>query len=419
MRVLAVNKYYQLTGGGDRFFFDTNEILTNHGHEVIPFCLAYPGNRPTPYDKYFPDGVSGTAADEAGLIHKAKLFADGIYSTDAKKALSTLIQDVTPDVAHLHILHYTMSPSVIDALHERGIPVIFSLHDYRLVCVGGYLYAKGAECHECKGGQYLAAWKNRCYRGSRTQSLMGVLGNYLYEQTGLYDKVDLFTVPHEGMQNLVAEFGIDKDRIRILRNPLLLKNPLPPTSNGDYILFFGQLSRAKGVFTLIEAATRLPHIRFVLCGTGPESETLAAIIKERSLDNVEIDPNTRWNTGLQNLIAGSRMVVSPSEWPTPMEYSTLEAMALGKALVASRIGGNREIIEDGVCGLTFAPGDATSLAQAIQQLYEDPSKTERMGLQARNKVERTFSADRHYAELMEIYGEAKMRREQRRPGLSR
>ncbi len=418
MRVLAINKYHQLTGGGDRFFFDTNDILTRHGHDVVPFCLAYPNNRPSAYEKYFPQGVPGTAADQLGILDKARVFANGIYSREAKQGLSRLLRDVTPEVAHLHVLHYTMSPSVIDTLDASGLPVVFSLHDYRVVCVGGYLYANNAECHECKGGRHLAALKHRCYRNSRMQSLMGVAGNYLYEATGLYDKVDLFTVPHEGMRNLLDEFGVDKERIRILKNPLLLPTQFPASTTGDYVLFFGHLSRPKGVFTLLDAAARLPHIRFILCGAGPESIKLSELIEKQSLKNVQIDGVTRWNQGLEELIAGSRFVVSPSEWPTPLEYSTLETMALEKALVASRIGGNREIVTDGVCGLTFTPGDSADLARAIQRLYDDPLACTHMGQKAKEKIAREFSPDVYYQDLMAIYGEAADRRKLRQAGQS-
>src|SRR6185437_16281462 len=116
MRILNVNKYYQLTGGGDRFFFDMAHILTTRGHEVIPFCLSYPGNLETPYAHYFPEGISGHDAARQSILSKLRLFRNGIYSIESKKSLRKLLRDVRPDVAHLHILHYTMSPSVIDVL---------------------------------------------------------------------------------------------------------------------------------------------------------------------------------------------------------------------------------------------------------------------------------------------------------------
>jgi glycosyltransferase involved in cell wall biosynthesis len=413
LKVLSVNKYHQLTGGGDRFFFDTNEILAQHGHDVVPFCLDYTNNRPSPYQDYFPSGVSGTAADKVGILQKAKLFANGVYSLESKSSLSRLIRDIPIDVAHLHVLHYTMSPSVIDALHSARVPIVFSLHDYRIVCVGGYLYANGRECHECMHRRYYTALKHRCYRESRVQSLMGVLGNYLYDAIGLYDKVDVFTVPHEGMRALLGEFGISKDRILILKNPLLLKGSLPSRFTGNYVLYFGQISRQKGVFTLLEAACRLPNIRFVFCGSGPALDELRSSIETNGANNVEVDTTTRWGGGLEQLIAGSRFVVSPSEWPTPLEYSTLETMALGKAIVASRIGGNREIIEDGSCGLTFIPGDSADLTRALLELYDDPARLERMGNQAKANIARDFSPEKYFSNVMDIYGEAVTRRANR------
>jgi glycosyltransferase involved in cell wall biosynthesis len=246
MKILNINKYYQHTAGGDRFFFDMANILLSKGHEVIPYCLDYPNNYETPYASYFPKGVSGMDVEKQTFFRKIKLFLNGIYSFEAKAGLARLLSDVTPEVAHLHILHYTMSPSVIDVLHCKNIPIIFSLHDFRIVCAGAYLYTQGHQCQKCIGGQYYNAIRYRCDQNSKARSLMGTIGNYLYRFIKIYNKIDIFTVPHNGMLELMIAFGIPYNKLRVLKNPLCLKEELPSPSVGKHVTFFGNLSSQKG-----------------------------------------------------------------------------------------------------------------------------------------------------------------------------
>jgi glycosyltransferase involved in cell wall biosynthesis len=417
MRVLNVNKYYQLTGGGDRFFFDSASILAAHGHEVIPFCLDYPGNLPTPYAPYFPPGVRGALVEMQSLWTRARLFLNGIYSREAARAMRRMLDKFHPDVAHLHILHYAMSPSVISALDEAGIPIVFSLHDYRVVCANGFLYRGGRECHDCRKGRFYNALRYRCYRNGFLSSLMGAVGNYLYSGLGLYKKVDVFTVPHEEMGLLLSEeFGLPASRIRILKNPLAGDVGSAVVSNGpgEGVLYFGNITPQKGVFTVVRAARLLPEVFFLICGSGPSLPELKEIIRREEVRNVRVDETTRWETGLPSLIRSSRLVVSPSEWPTTLEFSTLETMMLGKALVASRVGGNRVLVDEGVTGALFTPGDAEDMAAVVRRLYGDPNACSLMGNRAREKALRDFSSESYYADVTSIYEEAVALRSARR-----
>jgi glycosyltransferase involved in cell wall biosynthesis len=413
MKILNINKYYQYTGGGDRFFFDTAKILSLKGHEVIPYCLDYSNNLTTPYARYFPKGVSGIEVGKQSLSKQLRLFLNGIYSLKAKSQLKHLISETKPDIAHLHIIHYTMSPSVIDVLNNNGIPIVFSLHDYRIVCAGGYLYNQGYPCQKCKKNKYYHATVDRCYRNSRFSSLMGTIGNYLYKLINLYQKVDIFTVPHHNMLEILTEFGIPREKLQILPNPLVFDHDLPSPSLGKLVLFFGHLSTQKGIFTLLRAAANLPDIPFVICGRGPALREIKSVIEQKQMTNITIDTHTRWGNGLENIIASSRFIVSPSEWPTPLEYSTLEAMAIGKALVASRIGGNQEIITEGITGMTFEPGNSLELETVIRYLYSHPELCTQMGMKGRYQIQTTFSVDSFYREVMSIYKNAQFLRQNR------
>ncbi|MBU3947843.1 MAG: glycosyltransferase family 4 protein [Proteobacteria bacterium] len=406
MKILNINKYYQHTSGGDRFFFDTENILSSLGHEVIPYCLDYRNNYETPFSKYFPEGIPGTDTNNQPVLKKVKLFLNGIYSFEAKNGLAHLISESSPEIAHLHILHYTLSPSVIDILHSKGIPIVFSLHDYRIFCAGAYLYRQGHQCQKCINGHYYNAIKYRCDGNSIGRNIMATIGNYIYKFTDVYDKVDLFTVPHDGMMELMAQAGIPRKKIRVLKNPFSVNEELPLPSLGEQVTFFGYLSFHKGILTLLKAAANLPNIPFIICGKGEALNEIQAFIERNKIKNVEIDTVSRWHNGLKNILASSRFVVSPSEWPTPLEYSTLETMSLGKAIVASRIGGNAHIIKDGETGIFFEPGNSGDLERAINYLYSRPELCEQIGKNARNEIIQNFSEDAFYQELINIYDEA-------------
>ncbi len=406
MRILQVNKYYQLTGGGDRFFFDTIHILEKHGHQVIPYCLDYPENLETPYKKFFAPGITGKIISSETVSNKIKMFRNGVYSRNAKRALTSMLCDINVDIAHLHILHYTMSTSVIDALDKANIPIVFSLHDYRIGCAGAYLYRQGKQCMQCTGGHYYKAVIHRCYRNSITASLMGALGNYVNATKRIYSKVKLFTVPHEEMKKNIVEFGIPERKIRILENPFSLTENPPTMPTNNFVLYFGQLNEPKGVLTLLEAAKLLPNIPFLFCGTGPALSVINIEIEKNHLKNIQIDTHSRWGKGLEQLIASSQIVVSPSKWPTPMEYSTLESLAFGKATIASNIGGNACLIKDMVSGRLFKPGDVGDLTAKLKELYTKPALCSSLGSNAQKTVRDRFTIDIYYRNINKVYNEA-------------
>ncbi len=406
MRILQVNKYYQLTGGGDRFFFDTIYTLEKHDHQVIPYCLDYPNNLDTPYKRFFASGITGKTINAETVANKIKMFRNGIYSLDVKKSLTLMLRDIKVDIAHLHILHYTMSTSVIDTLDKANIPIVFSLHDYRVGCVGAYLYREGKQCIQCTRGRYYKAVIHRCYRNSMTASLMGTLNNYVNITKRIYSKVKLFTVPHEEMKKNIIKFGIPEKKIRILENPFHLAEKPPTMPVGNFVLYFGQLNEPKGVLTLLEAAKLLPNIPFLFCGTGPALSVINIEIEKHNLKNIQIDTHSRWGKGLEQLIASAQIVVSPSKWPTPMEYSTLESLSFGKATLASDIGGNSSLIEDMVSGRLFAPGEVADLTTKLEELYSKPTLCSLLGTNAQAMIKDRFTTDSYYKKVMGIYNEA-------------
>lgn len=405
MKVLCINKFFHIRGGADRYFFETMAVLEEHGHDVIAFSSSHSRNEPSPYARYF-SRLGGTEDDleTMSLGRKIRMFVNGIYSFESARQLERLIVDTRPQIAHVHNILYQITPSIFPVLRRHEIPVVQSLHDWHIICAGGYLYTKGALCERCKGGRFFQCTLNRCYRDSVAPSIMGSLSKYVDTTFDLWKGgVDAFTVPATHMIERLSEWGFPPDKIHILRNPFSLAGLNPTYNIGNYVLWYGRLLRLKGVYTLLRAAKELRHVEFRMYGSGPEEAGVRTYMEKHHLTNVMLDTVTRWGPRLQQQVAEALCVVEPSEWWQPSPYVVWESFALGKAVVATNIGGTPEIIQEGVNGAMFEPGDWLQLAGTINSLLENRMKAVKWGKAARASIDRISSSQGFYSRLMEIY----------------
>lgn len=403
MKIVAINKYYQHDGGADRFYLDTEDILTGAGHSVIPYTADYPGNRKSAYAGYSPPGARGSEIDDHGWRSKAGYFVRGIYSKPARDGLSKLLAEVDIDVAHIHNIYYTLSPSVIDALAEKGIPIVYSMHDFNIFCANARLYS-GGHCERCIGGGYHHAVLRKCYRGSRSASIMAAANRYVHSFRRTYDKVDVFTVPNRGMADRVVRFGIPESKVRLLPNPFIPDRFSPTYSGRPYCVFYGRLTAEKGILTLLDAMAESPEVPLRMYGRGPLEDHVAERV--RSLPNVTLDLVTRWGTGLVEELAAARFVVCPSEWSSPLEYVVLESMAMGKGVLGARVGGAEAEIQDDVTGWLVEPASPSALGRRIRALFANPDHTATVGRAAREYIEENYGAQRYLSNIMEVYSAA-------------
>ena len=405
MKVLCINKFYHVRGGADRYFFETIAALEKHGHEVIPFSTAHPRNRPSEYARYFAS-CGGTEDDlkDMGFWRKLRLFVNGIYSFEAKRRLARLLKDVRPDIAHLHNIQYQLTPSILSVLRRFDVPVVQSLHDWHLVCAGAYLYNRGHRCEKCVGHRYYRCLAGRCYRQSFAASLMACLSKYVDAALDLWaGNVDVFGVPGMHMADRLERWGIPKSKFHVIANPMDLRHLRPTFEVGDNVVWYGRLLRLKGVYIILRAARQLPHIRFDLYGSGPEEGGVRSYIERHTLANVALDVKTRWGSDLEGRVSGALCIVEPSEWHHPSQYVLWEALALGKAVLATRIGGTPELVEEECNGALFEPGDWRGLARLIERLSEDHDTANAWGRRGRAKVESRLVDRSFHDRLMELY----------------
>lgn len=405
MKVLLVNKYYSITGGADKYFFELKNILVAKGHEVIPFCGNYSNNFDSEYEQYFPVAYSGEEVEALPFKEKIKIFLKGIYNFEARKNIERLIRDVQPDLVHLHNIFYTISPSIVHSLKKYKLPIVCSLHDYHIICANAYLYHQGI-CQRCKSGKYYNILIKRCYRNSLGASMMAFLSKLVHNYLKIFDNVDIFTVPNVMMKNNLMDWGLPEQKIKIIHNPFDFSGLVPNYQYRNYFVFYGLIAQQKGVLTLLRAMRQVKDSQLLMFGKGPGVEDVKRYIKENKLENVRLDTELRWGKKLRKIISNAMFVISPSEWLEPSAYMNYESMALGKPVIASRIGGNIELISEEKNGLLFEPGNAKELAEKINFLLKNRYLIEKFGRNARLKLEEELNIEKHFTKLMEIYKEA-------------
>ncbi len=376
MKILQINKFYYLRGGAERYFFDLMKLLESSGHKAVPFSMNDSRNEMTPYQKYFIDKVE---LDKFSVRNIIKFF----YNYDAVRRLKKAIKEEKPDIAHLHNIAHQMSPAIIRVLKRNNIPVIQTLHDYKIVCPNYRLFSKNEVCFKCKGGKFYNCAMRKCMNGSRLKSILAAIEAYLNKD--IYKQVDLFIAPSEFMKKICVEGGIPENKIRVMRNfvsPSFMTAGIENKPE-DYFFYYGRLSGEKGIDILLEA-TKKENFNLKIAGVGPDHERLKSEIKNWKLeDRVELI-GPKYGEELKKLIGGARAVIVPSIWPENMPLNILESMFLGRPVIASMIGGIPEIIKDGKTGFLFEPGNVDSLLSKIREISADDFS--RMGLDARNDI---------------------------------
>lgn len=409
MKILLANKFYYPRGGPETVMLQQEQHLKEIGHQVIPFAMQDERNLSSEYGDYFVSNVDYHQMN-GSPIKNAKIALKMIYSSEAKQKLEQLLQLTRPQIAHLHNIYHQISPSILGVLKRRRIPVVMTLHDFKLVCPNYSFYRDGHNCEECQGRKFYKVVQHRCIQNSRLKSFVCAVEGYWHNWTQTYsDKVDKFIALSRFSLNKFIQYGLPEDKLVLLPNGLELKEYEPSYQPGGYVLFAGRLNQKYGVFTLLDAARSLPEISFHLAGNGEDEEKVKHFVEEKKLGNVKLlgflSPEE-----LKQEISRSRFVVFPTIIYHNCPMVILEAFALGKPVVASDLGSIPELVEKNVTGLLCETGSVSGLAEHIQNLYRQPQLVRELGKNAREKVENNFSAENYYPRLLQLYEELLQRR---------
>lgn len=393
MRILMVNKFLFPHGGCETYTFQLTEYLERMGHEVAFFGMDHPKNQVVPLDCV--KNMDFHTRSWKRIFYPFKV----VYSVEARKKFGKAIAAYRPDIVHVNNYHYQLTPSILYECFRHKVPVVQTLHDAILICPNYMLFRidRMRTCENCRGGRYYHCLLNRCIHGSFAKSALGAAGGYLYHILNPYRKISKIIVPSAFLAEKMKEMGYRGNNLHVLHN-FIVPNHHPITSEKEpYVLYFGRLSKVKGLETLVKAANNLPHIRFVIAGRGPAEEELRAM----SGQNIEY---SGFITGeaLNTLIRKALFSVCPSVWYENCPMSVLESQALGTPVIGADSGGIPELIRHQVDGLLFEPGNVQDLQEKIDLLYSDKAMQESLSANCLQKVD-LFSIDRYYENLMEIY----------------
>jgi glycosyltransferase involved in cell wall biosynthesis len=401
MRILYCNKYDYPFSGTETYLFDLIRRVDQRGQETALFSMDH-GRAPAFAGRCYRIRHIDFKDPNAGFLQKVRMAAHALYSPSARRAMRSCLADFSPDIAHVRGIYHHLSPSILWELKRQGIPVVYHLNDFKILCPTYNFVADGRPCELCSRGAFHHAATKGCYSGPRSSALVLAAEAYLHKWLRTYERcVDMFLAPSEFVRNKLTASGLPAQRIEVLPHFQALPPDDALATDEGYLLYFGRLSPEKGVYDLLRAI-RLPHTPLVIAGDGPERSRLEALAKELNLKQV-LFAGMVHGEKLQKLIAGCSFSVFPSHAYETLGKSILESYAWGRPVIASDLGSRRELVQHGVTGLLYSDGDREQLANSIGFLYDRPDLIEKMGGAARSRVKAKHDPEQHLEKLLDLY----------------
>ena len=385
MKILLCHNYYQQAGGEDQVFADEANLLNSRGHEVVRYS------------------VHNDAIDE---MNRVAVAAKAIWNRDSYYKITELLHRERPDIVHFTNTFPLISPAAYYAVKKQGIPVVQSLHNYRLLCPGGTFYRDQKPCEDCLGKIIpLPAILHGCYRSNRLVTGAVATMTTIHRAVGTWHKlVDRYiALSHFSAAKFVAG-GLPADKIVVKPN-FISPDPGVGNGRGNYALFVGRLVVEKGIETMLDAWDRVgSRLPLKIIGDGP----LTARVQESAALNKHIEwLGRKPGPEVMQALRDATCLVMPSEWYECCPKTLIETLAVGTPAVVSRLGAMAEMIQHEVTGLHFEPRNADDLAAQIKRLAQDSEMRGRMSFAARQRYEEFYTADENYEMLLEIYQQAR------------
>jgi glycosyltransferase involved in cell wall biosynthesis len=384
MRLLLCHNYYQNRGGEDLSFESEANLLERKGHEVVRYTLHN-------------DSFKGLSSLEAARR--------SVWNRQAFDDLTKILRTQRFDVMHCTNTFPLISTAAYDAARAMSIPIVQSLRNYRLLCPSAFLMRKGRVCQECVGKK--TAWPgilHACYRNSRpATAVVSIINMSHRRQRATSRDADCYYTLTEFARQKFIEGGFSADKI-LVKNNFVENDPGFGSGDGGFGVFVGRLSSEKGVDVLLDAwsknSARGNSLPLKIVGDGP----LAPLVREAA----SVNPCVQWLgelplTKTLDIIREAKILLMPSIWFETFGRTMIEAFACGTPVIASRLGAMAEVVEDGVTGLHFTPGDANDLNEKIDSLVSDPDRLKSMRFRVRAEYEQKYTADANYTKLIEIY----------------
>lgn len=393
--ILNVGVNYHIKGGSDRYLFSLESLLRQHGHDVIPFATAAPQNLETKWSRFFPLPIDMANPSLMDLLRF-------IYSARARRSMKKILPESRPDVAHLHIYYGQLTASILSPLREMGVPIVQTLHEYKIVCPTYSLYDGKNICQACNGTHYWKAAIKRCNRNSFARSALVATESYVSRWLGSITDISQFIAVSDFLRDKVVELGVPSSKVTTVHNFIDCEGVDVATKPGEYLLYFGRLEETKGLMTLLDAIEPLRDIPLIIVGEGSLRARLTATIQARGMHHVQL---LGFKTGaeLEGLIRGCVCSITPSIWYETFGLTLLETFKYGRPVIASRLGGMTEVVENGRDGLLFESGNHRQLREHMLWMWNNRQQVVEMGSEGRTKAELKFGAENHYEKIKAVY----------------
>lgn len=386
MNILLANKFYYRRGGDCIYMLNLEQLLKEHGHKVAVFAMDYPENIETPWEQYFPQNMS-----------KLMAFTRPFGSAEVKAKFNKLLDDFKPEIVHLNNIHTHLSPIIAELAHNRGIKVVWTLHDYKLLCPRYDCLRNGDDiCELCFNEDKSSCKTYKCMKGSTLASLIGYKEATTWNRRRLEKCTDVFICPSKFMAQKMAQGGFNSKKLVSLCNFIDIDKCKKDDTyeKENYYCYVGRLSHEKGVKTLIKAAQKLPY-KLVIIGGGPLSDELK---NETTNTNIEFVGYKQWDE-IKEIVSKARFSVIPSEWYENNPLSVIEAQCLGTPVLGARIGGIPELIENNVTGMIFENRNVNDLTSKLEAMWQHTFDYKEIALTSQKR----YNSESYYQNILKIY----------------
>jgi glycosyltransferase involved in cell wall biosynthesis len=425
VKVLLASWSWYPVGGDWTYVENVKRLYESKGYEVVPFSTKNEKNIPTDYDEYFIKSYDYKQLNaNKGIKSGFNALKNSVVSFEALKNLDKLLQNNEIAFAHLNIIHHWLTPAIVWKLKQYNIPVIWSLHEYKLICPEGSFVSDGKICEKCYNNQFYHCALQKCKKQSFLASMLASMDAYFYHLSGVYKKVDFYLCPSEFLLKKFKQFGFDEKKL-VLSNlyydiPLLDESvqaiklrmeQQPPSPTERFILYVGRIEKIKGIFTLIDAV-KGTGIKLKIAGTGPALEQMQAYVADNNMSNVEFLGHVA-KLRVYELTLQAECVVCPSEWYENYPFSVIESLLMSKPVIGANIGGIPELVLDGKTGLLFEAGDVAQLKEKILELWHNPDYAQQLGANAREHAWQRVNAQTHWNMLSTVIDQLPIKKQEK------
>lgn len=353
--ILIVHNYYQIPGGEDTVVANEKKMLEEHGHKVILYSR------------------NNAELKQMSKFQKLFLPITTIFNPRTYREIKRLIKSENIEIVHVHNTLNLISPAVYYAARAMKVPVVQTVHNFRLLCPGATFYRDGHICEDCVKSGLWCAVKHKCYRGSRMQTLACVISSWFHRMTGIYGKINYICLTEFNKSKLLEFKQIKPEKVFVKPNFVESNcSFIPEESRENQFVFAGRLDKLKGVDILFETWKRMGDNapKLVVCGTGPMEKWCKEFVQQNQV-NIELRGFVP-NIEAQKLIANSKALVLPTQWYEGFPMSIVEAYSVGTPVICSDIGNAGSVVIEGITGTKFESSSVDKMKQAVQRLQTYP-----------------------------------------------